>query len=74
MNKDSDYFLHALDDNLKHQLQNWFSVGFLDLRKIDWNSSASLLEKIIEYEGKSFLFLFFFFFFLLLFFLNKIIF
>src|SRR5690606_25724855 len=29
----------------------WFDVGFLELRHIDWDSPASLLEKIVDYEA-----------------------
>ncbi|MEM0968336.1 MAG: malonyl-CoA decarboxylase family protein, partial [Verrucomicrobiota bacterium] len=29
----------------------WFNRGFLTLQPIDWNSSAAVLEKIIQYES-----------------------
>jgi malonyl-CoA decarboxylase len=29
----------------------WFDVGFLDLRRITWDSPASLVEKLIKYEA-----------------------
>ncbi|HYF17777.1 MAG TPA: malonyl-CoA decarboxylase family protein, partial [Ramlibacter sp.] len=29
----------------------WFDVGFLELRRIDWDSPASLVEKLIKYEA-----------------------
>ena len=29
----------------------WFDVGFLDLRRISWDSPASLIEKLIKYEA-----------------------
>jgi malonyl-CoA decarboxylase len=29
----------------------WFDVGFLELRRITWDSPASLLEKLIQYEA-----------------------
>jgi malonyl-CoA decarboxylase len=32
-------------------LASWFDVGFLDLRRIDWNSPAALLEKLAGYEA-----------------------
>ena len=32
-------------------LKNWFDVGFLELRRITWDSPASLLEKLIAYEA-----------------------
>jgi hypothetical protein len=36
---------------LKQKLQTWFSPAFLDLERITWNTSASILEKIMEYEA-----------------------
>ena len=41
----------ALDDDLRQLLASWFDVGFLDLRRITWDSPASLLEKLIAYEA-----------------------
>ncbi len=46
-----DPYLAALDDDLHELLTSWFDVGFLDLRRITWESSASLLEKLILYEA-----------------------
>ena len=46
-----DAYLHGLDKDLHDLLTSWFDVGFLDLRRIDWNSPASLLEKLIAYEA-----------------------
>jgi malonyl-CoA decarboxylase len=43
--------LRAVDHDLRHLLQSWFNRGFLQLRRIDWDSPASLLEKIITYEA-----------------------
>lgn len=43
--------LAPLDDDLRHLLVSWFNRGFLDLRRIDWNSPAAILEKLIEYEA-----------------------
>lgn len=43
--------LKALDDDLYELLASWFDTGFLDLERIDWNSSAALLEKLIAYEA-----------------------
>ncbi len=43
--------LKALDADLKDLLEHWFDFGFLDLRPITWNSPASLLEKLIDYEA-----------------------
>ncbi len=43
--------LSAVDADLMHLLGSWFNRGFLVLRRIDWSTSASTLEKIIEYEA-----------------------
>ena len=43
-------FQPALDD-LTELLRRWFDVGFLELRRIDWNTPAALLEKLIAYEA-----------------------
>jgi malonyl-CoA decarboxylase len=43
--------LRPLDVDLHHLFGSWFNRGFLELRKIDWNSSAASLEKIITYEA-----------------------
>jgi malonyl-CoA decarboxylase len=47
----SDPELSKVELDLKHLLRSWFDVGFLELRKITWDSPASLLEKLIEYEA-----------------------
>jgi malonyl-CoA decarboxylase len=41
----------AIDFDLKHLLRSWFNRGFLRLERIDWRTSAQLLEKLIEYEA-----------------------
>ena len=43
--------LAALEGDLKSLLKSWFDVGFLELRRITWDSPASLLEKLIAYEA-----------------------
>ncbi|MBP2226884.1 malonyl-CoA decarboxylase [Azospirillum agricola] len=43
--------LQALEDDLKNLLRSWFDVGFLEMRRITWDSPASLLEKLIKYEA-----------------------
>nr|WP_029008553.1 malonyl-CoA decarboxylase [Azospirillum halopraeferens] len=43
--------LQALEDDLKSLLRHWFDVGFLEMRRITWDSPASLLEKLIAYEA-----------------------
>lgn len=43
--------LQALDKSLEVLLSAWFDVGLLDLRRLTWDSPASLLEKLIVYEA-----------------------
>ena len=43
--------LKPVDSDLKHQFISWFNRGFLELRVIDWNSPAAVLERIIQYES-----------------------
>jgi malonyl-CoA decarboxylase len=43
--------LRVLDADLRHLLASWFNRGFLDLRRIDWQTPASVLEKLITYEA-----------------------
>lgn len=47
----NDPALAALERDLLSLLVSWFDVGFLELRRITWDSSASLLEKMIAYEA-----------------------
>jgi malonyl-CoA decarboxylase len=47
-----DPLLKGLEQDLKGLLASWFDVGFLELRRIGWqSSSAALLEKLIAYEA-----------------------
>ncbi len=46
-----DKRLAALDADLRGLLGAWFDIGFLELHRIDWNSPASLLEKLVDYEA-----------------------
>ena len=48
---DSDAAFEGLLDDLTGLLRGWFDVGFLELRRITWDSPASLLEKLIAYEA-----------------------
>lgn len=41
----------GIDSDLRHLFISWFNKGFLELRRIDWSSPASVLEKIIDYEA-----------------------
>lgn len=43
--------LDALDVEMEYMFSTWFDVGFLALRRISWDSPASLLEKLIQYEA-----------------------
>ncbi|HJT06045.1 MAG TPA: malonyl-CoA decarboxylase, partial [Stellaceae bacterium] len=43
--------LKPLDSDLRHLFASWFNRGFLELRRIDWETPASVLEKLIEYEA-----------------------
>jgi malonyl-CoA decarboxylase len=47
----SDAAARALSEDLRPLLGAWFDVGFLDLVRIDWQSPASLLEKLVAYEA-----------------------
>lgn len=46
-----DPILKGLDNDLKNLLVSWFDVGFLELRGINWDAPASLLEKLARYEA-----------------------
>lgn len=37
--------------DLGHLFASWFNRGFLLLRRIDWGTSAVILEKLIQYEA-----------------------
>jgi malonyl-CoA decarboxylase len=43
--------LSVLERELEGLLTAWFDVGMLELRPITWDSPASLLEKLIQYEA-----------------------
>ena len=40
-----------VEHDLKTLFIDWFNRGFLILKPIDWNTPASILEKIIKYES-----------------------
>ena len=46
-----DNRLQALDTDIHALLASWFDVGFLDLKRMTWETPAALLEKLIEYEA-----------------------
>jgi malonyl-CoA decarboxylase len=43
--------LRLLDADLKHLFASWFNRGFLELKRIDWQTPAAVLEKLIAYEA-----------------------
>ena len=43
--------LAAVDHDLTHLLSSWFNRGFLELKRIGWDTPAATLEKLIEYEA-----------------------
>jgi malonyl-CoA decarboxylase len=47
----NDPELLALEQELRGLLQTWFDAGFLELRRVTWNSSASLLERLARSEA-----------------------
>jgi malonyl-CoA decarboxylase len=46
-----DRRLASLEGDLKALLIGWFDVGFLELKRITWDSPAALLEKLSVYEA-----------------------
>ena len=47
----ADAALAAVDADLQSLLAYWFNRGFLVMRRIDWQTPAAILEKIIAYEA-----------------------
>jgi malonyl-CoA decarboxylase len=43
--------LRDLDREFEHVFASWFNAGFLELRRIEWDSPASILERLIRYEA-----------------------
>ena len=41
----------TIDADLMHLLRSWFNRGFLRLERVDWHTSAIVLEKLIQYEA-----------------------
>jgi malonyl-CoA decarboxylase len=41
----------GIDADLLHLFRSWFNRGFLRLERIDWHTSAIVLEKLIQYEA-----------------------
>jgi malonyl-CoA decarboxylase len=47
----NDPSVAPVDGDLRHLLASWFNRGFLVLRRIDWQTPATILDKIIAYEA-----------------------
>lgn len=43
--------LRSLEADLLHLLSSWFNPGFLQLKRVDWNAPAQLLEQLIRHEA-----------------------
>ena len=41
----------GVDADLVHLFKSWFNAGFLVLRRIEWRTSALILERLIESEA-----------------------
>ncbi len=46
-----DPTLAPVDADFVHLFSSWFNRGFLILRPIDWDTPASVLEKLVRYEA-----------------------
>ncbi len=47
----SNLQLELISADLGHLLGSWFNSGFLTMERIDWNSPAVVLERLIAYEA-----------------------
>jgi malonyl-CoA decarboxylase len=43
--------LKVIDLDFLHLFKSWFNRGFLELKRIDWQTPAEVLEKLIKYES-----------------------
>lgn len=43
--------LKQVDADFRHLLSSWFNPGFLQMVRVDWDSPATLLEQVIQYEA-----------------------
>lgn len=43
--------LRIVDNDISYLLELWFNRGFLELRRIDWQTPAFVLDKLIAYEA-----------------------
>jgi malonyl-CoA decarboxylase len=46
-----DKSLRVVDADFVHLFSSWFNRGFLRIQEISWETPATVLEKIIEYEA-----------------------
>lgn len=46
-----DKSLRIVDSDFVHLFSSWFNRGFLRIQEISWETPATVLEKIIEYEA-----------------------
>ncbi len=46
-----DVSLKVVDADFVHLFSSWFNRGFLRIQEISWETPATVLEKIIEYEA-----------------------
>ncbi len=46
-----DHNMEALSQDARRLLATWFDIGFLEMRRLTWEASAALLEKLIAYEA-----------------------
>ncbi|XWN30100.1 MAG: malonyl-CoA decarboxylase [Devosia sp.] len=44
-------WLGEVDEDFRHLFSSWFNRGFLVMRRVDWQTPAAILEKIIHYEA-----------------------
>ncbi len=47
----TEKWLVPIEAELESLFSSWFDVAFLELRRISWDSPASLVEKLIKYEA-----------------------
>src|SRR5438046_1858454 len=43
--------LGFIENDLRHLLSSWFNRGFLELARIDWDSPAAVLDKLIQHAS-----------------------
>jgi malonyl-CoA decarboxylase len=43
--------MKPLDTDIRHLFTSWFNRGFLQFERVEWRTSAAILEKLIAYEA-----------------------